>query len=287
MTVDPVKVLLVEDNPADADLLQETLADAGSGRFRLTHVARLGEALELLRKEGFDVILLDLTLPDSEGLDTLVRTVRQTQDVPIVVMTGSDDDELAIAAVKAGAQDYLVKGQVDANLLTRAVRYAVERRRLLAELEQARQQERHEREFHALEALSRSPQTTVTARALGMGPLRESAPKEFEELVAHYRDLMDQALEERTYKTENNLAEKLQAIADRLALLKTGPRDVVEIHSTALKAKTKRIPPQKAQAYVEEGQLMVLRLMGFLASQYRSYALIGANSQFDEVHGHD
>lgn len=127
MNADPIKVLLVEDNRGDARLLQEALAEAGRGRFQLVQVERLGDALQLLHEEGFDVILLDLRLPDSEGLDTIVRTRQQAQGVPIVVLTGISDEELAIKAVQKGAQDYLFKGRVETDLLVRAVRYAIER----------------------------------------------------------------------------------------------------------------------------------------------------------------
>ncbi len=124
-----MRVLLVEDNPGDARLLREALVDAGSGRVELTHVERLSTALQRLDKEHFDVILLDLSLSDERGLETLKRAREQKPEVPVIVLTGIDDEVLAVNAVREGAQDYLVKGQVDGNLLVRAMRYAVERKR--------------------------------------------------------------------------------------------------------------------------------------------------------------
>ena len=275
----PIRVLLVEDNLGDADLLQETLAEGASAQFELTGVSRLGEALQRLFEEHFDVVLLDLGLPDSQGLDTFVRTHAAAPDVPIVVLTGLDDEMLAVKAVQAGAQDYLVKGQVDSNLLVRSLRYAIERHRLLAEaeLEQARQKEQQEREFHSLERLSGSSQTAVTARTFGLGPLHESVPDAFDELVQRYGCLMDLALEQRAYKVEHNISEALRAIGEQISFLKASPRDVVEIHSTALKMKTEGATPHKVLAYAEEGRLMVLELMGYLASCYRNYSLSSQN----------
>jgi Flp pilus assembly CpaE family ATPase len=121
------KILLVEDNPADARLVQETLASQSIAKFKVVHVGRLGPALERLSEEHFDVVLLDLSLPDSRGLDTLARMRRQTASVPIVVLSGLADETVAMKAVREGAQDYLVKGNTDGNALARCIRFAIER----------------------------------------------------------------------------------------------------------------------------------------------------------------
>ncbi len=125
-----IRVLLVEDNPADARLFREAIADTRRLPPLLTHVQRLDEAIEQLRTERFDVVLLDLSLPDSEGLDSIVRVHEKVPEIPIVILTGHDDEQLALQAVRAGAQDYLVKGQGDGNLLLRAMRYAIERKHI-------------------------------------------------------------------------------------------------------------------------------------------------------------
>jgi len=132
----PIKVLLVEDNPGDARLLEEDLRDVPGQEFELTHVERLEEASERLREEEYDVVLLDLSLPDSSGLDTVKRTFNEAPTMPIVVLTGLDDESLGLSAVREGAQDYLVKGQTQGRLLVRAIHYALERERLLEEREQ-------------------------------------------------------------------------------------------------------------------------------------------------------
>ncbi|MGD9100887.1 MAG: GAF domain-containing protein [Anaerolineae bacterium] len=124
-----IRVLLIEDNPGDARLLREMLAQATSAQFELTHIERLGEALQRLDKTVFDLILLDLSLPDSQGFETFAQLYGQAPGAPIIVLSGLDDEALAVRAVREGAQDYLVKGQVDGNLLVRAMRYAIERKR--------------------------------------------------------------------------------------------------------------------------------------------------------------
>ncbi|MDH3443412.1 MAG: response regulator, partial [Deltaproteobacteria bacterium] len=125
----PVKVLLVEDNIADARLLQALLYDAQGSQFDVVHVERLSEAIRALKEYEVGVILLDLSLPDTQGVDTIGRLRSQPSVPPIVVMTGLRDEEVAVKAVEQGAQDYLIKGQVDGYLLARSLRYAIQRHR--------------------------------------------------------------------------------------------------------------------------------------------------------------
>ena len=127
-----VRVLLIEDNPEDAQVMQDALAAAEEPQFEVTWANRLSLALEQLRGKDVDVILTDLDLPDSRGLDTLTAVRAETARHPIVVLTSADNDQLALQAVQQGAQDYLVKGyvQVYPSLLLRAMRYAIERNRM-------------------------------------------------------------------------------------------------------------------------------------------------------------
>ncbi|MFN6514599.1 MAG: response regulator [Nostoc sp. CreGUA01] len=124
-----IKVLLVEDNPGDVFLLQEFLKEVNTVVVELMPVERLSQALNHLEKEIVDVILLDLSLPDSQGLETFVTAHQQAKATPIIVLTGINDETLATRAMQAGAQDYLVKGQVTGDLLVRSMRYAIERQR--------------------------------------------------------------------------------------------------------------------------------------------------------------
>ncbi len=134
MDKEQISVLLVEDNPGDARLIQEALKEARASEFELLHVGRLQEALRRLAEEPFQLILLDLSLPDAFGLDTLRQAHAAAPEIPIVILTGLDDEESAVRAVQEGAQDYLVKGRIDGNLLVRSLRYAIERNRMRAAL---------------------------------------------------------------------------------------------------------------------------------------------------------
>jgi len=128
------RALLIEDNPDDACLLGEALNEARDASIELVHVEQLTEAANLLKATAFDVILLDLSLPDSQGIETVLRIQAAAPAIPIIVLTGLDDDNIALQAVRAGAQDYLVKGDINARSLVRAIRYASERKKSFEEL---------------------------------------------------------------------------------------------------------------------------------------------------------
>ena len=123
------KLLLIEDNPGDASLLRSHLSDIPGQRFDVLHTTTLANALDALQNQAFDLALLDLSLPDSEGLRTFTRLNELHPRLPIIVLTGFDDDQLAAETLMGGAQDYLPKRDVDSRLLTRSIRYAIERKR--------------------------------------------------------------------------------------------------------------------------------------------------------------
>jgi len=125
-----LKILLIEDNIGDVRLLREYLSESSEIHFELRHSERLTEALQCINNEHFDLILLDMMLPDSQGFDTFIKIKEHAFDIPIVVLSGLYYDSMALKAVAEGAQDYLVKGEVDARLLIRAMRYAIERHRM-------------------------------------------------------------------------------------------------------------------------------------------------------------
>jgi diguanylate cyclase (GGDEF)-like protein len=145
--------LIVEDNLADFVLIREALS-ANPSPVELVHVERLCDAELKLVEQNFDVVLLDLSLPDSHGLDSLTRLLGAiTTCPPIVVMTGLDDETVALRAVQAGAQDYLVKGQLDPRTLMRILRSAMERHRMMRDLDSAKRREHHLATHHPLTEL--------------------------------------------------------------------------------------------------------------------------------------
>lgn len=133
-----INVLLIEDNPDEAELIQRSLAKLRKDDdYTVHHCTRLTQGLDWMKNGNVDVMLLDLNLPDGLGLSTLERACSNAPLVPIIVLTGNDDYELGISAVQKGAQDYLIKGEVTDVMLGRSIRYAIERKKLLAQLEQS------------------------------------------------------------------------------------------------------------------------------------------------------
>lgn len=128
MQVKPIKVLLIEDSNEDAIIIREMLNETSKIPFQLTYVSRLKTGFEKLFQESFDILLLDLNLPDSWGFDTFIRTYDQVPELPIVILSGFDDEDVAVKAVREGAQDYLIKGEIDGRLLARSIYYAIERK---------------------------------------------------------------------------------------------------------------------------------------------------------------
>ena len=137
-----IKTLLFEDDPGDFALLREYIAEDKSANIKLENVQRLEDGLKLLSENKFDIILVDLRLQDSHGFETFEQINTTWPEIPIIVLTGNEDDDLATQAVKAGAQDYLVKGQFEQQLLIRSIRHALERHQLLRELKAAQVAER-------------------------------------------------------------------------------------------------------------------------------------------------
>ncbi|MFH1454608.1 MAG: hybrid sensor histidine kinase/response regulator [Armatimonadota bacterium] len=136
----PIKILLIEDNPGDAHLMKILLTSKYPGSFDIVHAETLDDAFKELDSGTFDVIMSDLGLPDSQGLDT-VRSLKQKEvDLPIVVLTSLNDEDIALAAVKEGAQDYMVKGSADSLMFIRSIKYAIERHKLQKEIEAMREE---------------------------------------------------------------------------------------------------------------------------------------------------
>jgi hypothetical protein len=129
------------------------------------------------------------------------------------------------------------------------------------------------REFNSLEAYSGAARTSNTASSLGVAPLHQAHSGAFQELVAELGEFMDQAMKQNVYKVKRDVSGRLRRLADRLGALHAGPRDVVQAYVQALQHKTRDVPDQKARAYTDEGRLLLIELMGYLATHYHNRSL--------------
>ncbi len=164
----PIKILLVEDSPSDAALLQESLHHNEPGRFKFTQAETLAQALELLKTSTFDLMLLDLSLPDSIGQATYLRAREAAPQLPIVVLTGIENESVGLEAVRRGVQDYLIKGQAYGRQTARAILYAIERKRTeeaLKQAEAALQRERDQLEGRIKERTAELLNTNLALQA--------------------------------------------------------------------------------------------------------------------------
>lgn len=173
LLADPFKVLLVEDHMGDAVLVQTLLEEAGHNSFYITHVGALRSAVTKLQECKFDLVLLDLSLPDSTGMDTVRAFVEKAPDVPIVVLSGSEREELALAAIRHGVQDYLIKGQIDGSALAKTMMFAIERNRSDVGNRIASETRHRTLEFPEGEQIPDSIQQNLIGRSLAIQQVRQ------------------------------------------------------------------------------------------------------------------
>ncbi|MBK1650062.1 response regulator [Rhabdochromatium marinum] len=273
--VQPCGILIVEDNPADARLIRESLHDARGDDFQLTLVTSLERARNALLADSFDAILLDLELPDSQGETTLTDVLTLAGRAPIIVITGAPATDLGERLIALGAEDYLSKNEAHDNgeLLKRALRYAIERSRLRRRAEMAEAVVRRERERRDIEQIGlNTPGSSEVARLYDAAPLRESDASLFNTIVEDYISLVTREASSQVYKTaQRDRAGHIKALAKQLGFLGSGPRDVIAIHTEALRAIAERVPASDERLISLESRLVVLELMGYLVSFYRRY----------------
>jgi len=273
MVEEPYKVLLVEDNPGDARLVEIALSEPGPVHFRLERVGLLSAALRRLEKEEFDVVLLDLSLPDSQGLDTVVAVRKQSPQVPVVVLTGLDDEHSSVEALRMGAQDYLVKGTATGETLRRTIRYAVERRKILADLKALR--ENGQDNEASLRAALAAYRQMVESKSTTFGddidqPLKERKPQFVEDIAELYAELMDGYVGNGEVKPSDP---RMAHLVMRLGEESAGARDVVDLHMRALQRKLSEGGLDGQKALAINAQVFAIEVLGRLLTFYKRQSI--------------
>jgi CheY-like chemotaxis protein len=360
-----LKVLLVEDSLGDARLISTQLESVDLPHCAVQTTRTLAESIRQVAKEPVDLVLLDLALPDSTGIDTY-RSVRRESSTPVIVVTAHEDS--AMDAINEGADDSLIKGRFDGDILKRTIRHTMARWQLRQQLleQQAgfhqiienhpdgvvvvdangdvlyanqsaqvlfgveqdellganfgyplatkstqitflqprpdgsikitaefrtldttwegqsahvvfiRDVSKLVREQALLDRAVKDSSTPLSQRHFSQLPLAESNPEQFGELSLAYDTLLEEALEIRAYKSTKNFEDSLSRFTDQLMECQPGPRDLIAMHTSVMKAKLREASPARAEAYLDEGRLLVLNLMGRLVAYYRPYALAGS-----------
>ncbi|TVR99214.1 MAG: hypothetical protein EA406_04405 [Rhodospirillales bacterium] len=262
--------MLVSDDERLRAEVEAALGDPESTGALVVAAAPRYETTQPPAGDGFDVILLDAGDNVQEALPSLISALGPVvPGPPVIVLSRSDNADRAAAALRAGAQEHLVIGGEVATRLPWAIRCAVERQQYIRTLTAALQHEHHESELRGLRAMCGPAPLAVSARSFGSTPLSVKVPELFEDMVRTYEALLDSALEEKALKGKH-VPEALNQLADQLGALDASPRDIVELHKAAINSKIGGQTPSKARAYVEEGRLVMVRLMGQLATFYRT-----------------
>ena len=176
MTTNTISTLIVEDDPGYARLIKDMLHDTAGTKFSVLHADHLMKGIDLLAKHDIDLIILDLTLPDSEGIDTFLRIKGVTPELPVIVLSSVEDENIAVRAVTEGAQDYLFKVEMRPAILVRAIRYAMERKKVRNELKNAydEMEERVKERTHELTKLNEQLKTEINERKRYEAALKEN-----------------------------------------------------------------------------------------------------------------
>ena len=264
MQTEPVKILLVEDTLASSPQLHQILAELANVQFQPLDISQSSNLVDQSIFQA-QIILVDLAGQVTAGFSIINELYRQAPEIPILVLLEPAQDSIIDELLQAGAWDYFLSTQLETKLLTYIFTHAIEQHRRFLQFESAPPVG----DLTSLERLSAPPPTQTTAQSFGQLNLALAWPDKFETLVQEYSGILDLALEQRGYKAEGSISDNLRALANKLGFLKTGPRDVIEIHTAALKKKLLNSNRVKTGVYKEESRLAVLELMGYLVNYYR------------------
>lgn len=258
------RLLLVEDCVGDADLIRRCLdAAAGGAAHEVVTVPTLAKALAWLDRGSFDLALLDLGLPDSVGVETLKRLVASAPDLPVIVLTGHEEDGLGIACIDAGAQDYLGKSGITPDSLSRVIGFCLGRFRE-AQAKQLRMATQKDRLLS-----SAVLETPITLTLSGAGPIREREPEAFDGLRRTYQTLLEQYMGHISQKRPKP-KDEMEVLATRLGDLGATPRDVIDVHTATLEDIRRNINRPVIYSYAADSRLFALEMMGMLVEYYRT-----------------
>ena len=272
-TPDPLRVLMVEDDVDFAEYLSLELrrGDPVTGvPCELHRAGSFADAIEVVADVVVDVVLVDLQLPDSRDVATVLRMLDALPKVPVIVITGSRGEEYADEIIRAGAHDYLVKADLEPAALWRSIRHTMLRHQeYLVRLEVLDERRRLDAELEALSA----GEADVTSESLGLTTMSSRARETFEAFAVRYRELLEETLRIRDRGEYHSSTAGIKALARDLGFVRAGPRDVIEIHVSATEAAVAGRRRASNRPVLDAARIQVLELMGQLVAFYRTQAL--------------
>lgn len=260
-----LRVLVVDNDPGDRVLLSAYL-EKPPGTYGVSYATTLKDAIDKAKEKSLDIVLLDLGLNDSQGIDTFLQFKDAVSYIPVIVVTGLDDKAVALEAVKYGAQDYLIKGLTGSEVLSRSLHFAVERHAIVTGREKERVERENRREVQVYRHLCSA------AAKSGVEPTkswRHSNPEAFRSLVSEYARSIAFAPEIDKKATEINISNKLLQIAQTLAHGSAHPQEVMEMHQSAVFTAASGKSEDETKMLTESSRFLLLELLGHLAHFYR------------------
>jgi DNA-binding response OmpR family regulator len=244
-------ILVIEDNLADVRVLQELLEENGYDDVVVKWAESLNGGMERLRLGGLEAVLLDMNLPDSRGLNSFLTLHEHFPNIPIVILAGEHDEELAAQTVRAGAQDYLPKFPVNVDLVVRSVRYSIERHRLQKELQNARHREEHHREMNTMKSLT---SVEVKRKVLGRLDMIEAYAKKIRDYLVN---------------KDGDPISTTKKIALEFFDQERSGKEVVQVHLKAMEHLTNGLEVGKIKLLSERGRMLVLGVLANLVDHYK------------------
>ncbi|WP_036487775.1 response regulator [Myxosarcina sp. GI1] len=265
----PCRVLIIEDQPEDIERTKTMLSGARSASFpkgfELEYAQTLTGGKNLLDRQKFDVVLLDLILPDSRGMKTLQAIEDYAERVPFIIETAIEDEVIAVKALEYGACGYLPKILIDDNLIVYAIRAAIERKQFVK-----KNISQQQNEIDVLEQIS----TEIPVRDrpfTKVESLQERMPDVVDEIKQRYSKILLRQVENKLYDVNYQISNELNLLVEQLGYLQATPKDAIDIHTAAIKQKQINLGRIEAQIFVTEGRYLLLEVMGKLAAYYQRY----------------
>lgn len=278
----PYNVLVVEDNPVDFKSLQRLCK--GVNDFHLIHTENLSSSFELVETESVDIALLDLSLPDSSGLQT-VRKLASEVAIPIVVLSGTQEKGIALQAIQQGAQDYLLKDNLDKQVLIQTLRYAIARSRRLSHLFESRESALRDRELRRLQDEDAYTDVRLqTDSANSNGSLETDFPECFHQAVKLYSELLAHALKRRSYPSLTmDMGKQLNRLGMVMGEHNATPKDAIKVHTVSVEQTLELIAPNKNAICHAEARYLLSGLLGHLCYYYRANWSLPSPNELTEV----